>query len=138
MWYKLIYFQHMKEEVQRKKDEVKNMTMMILNDQRNNVDYPNNNTMILADLDLDSGENNKIGQSMMQIRNNMSTLNVSQSNNLNTTLNFVKCNVCEIQCKESSSRKSIKITLIRIVRIVMNLIALNFLSYFLIKYSRYA
>lgn len=81
---------HMKEEVQRKKDEVKNMTMMILNDQRNNVDYPNNNTMILADLDLDSGENNKIGQSMMQIRNNMSTLNVSQSNNLNTTLNFVK------------------------------------------------
>lgn len=138
MWYKLIYFQHMKEEVQRKKDEVKNMTMMILNDQRNNVDYPNNNTMILADLDLDSGENNKIGQSMMQIRNNMSTLNVSQSNNLNTTLNFVKCNVCEIQCKESSSRKSIKITLIRIVRIVMNSIALNFLSYFLIKYSRYA
>lgn len=138
MWYKLIYFQHMKEEVQRKKDEVKNMTMMILNDQRNNVDYPNNNTMILADLDLDSGENNKIGQSMMQIRNNMSTLNVSQSNNLNTTLNFVKCNVCEIQCKESSSRKSIKITLIRIVRIVTNLIALNFLSYFLIKYSRYA
>lgn len=81
---------HMKEEVQRKKDEVKNMTMMILNDERNNVDYPNNNTMILADLDLDSGENNKIGQSMMQIRNNMSTLNVSQSNNLNTTLNFVK------------------------------------------------
>ena len=138
MWYKLIYFQHMKEEVQRKKDEVKNMTMMILNDQRNNVDYPNNNTMILADLDLDSGENNKIGQSMMQIRNNMSTLNVSQSNNLNTTLNFVKCNVCVIQCKESSSRKSIKITLIRIVRIVTNLIALNFLSYFLIKYSRYA
>lgn len=138
MWYKSIYFQHMKEEVERKKDEVKNMTMMILNDQRNNVDYPNNNTMILADLDLDSGENNKIGQSMMQIRNNMSTLNVSQSNNLNTTLNFVKCNVCEIQCKESSSRKSIKITLIRIVRIVMNSIALNFLSYFLIKYSRYA
>lgn len=72
------------------------MTMMILNDERNNVDYQNNNTMILADLDLDSGENNKIGQSMMQIRNNMSTLNVSQSNNLNTTLNFVKCNACEM------------------------------------------
>jgi hypothetical protein len=72
------------------------MTMMILNDERNNVDYQNNNTMILADLDLDTGENNKVGQSMLQIRNNMSTLNVSQSNNLNTTLNFVKCNVCKM------------------------------------------
>ena len=68
------------------------MTMMILNDQRNNGDYVNNNTMILADLDLDSGESNKVGQSMLQIRNNMSSLNISQSNNLNTTLNFVKCN----------------------------------------------
>lgn len=48
--------------------------------------------MILADLDLDSGESNKVGQSMLQIRNNMSSLNISQSNNLNTTLNFVKCN----------------------------------------------
>jgi len=31
----MIYaMQHMKEEVERKKDEVKNMTMMILNDER--------------------------------------------------------------------------------------------------------
>lgn len=43
--------------------------------------------MILAELDQD---NDKVGQSMMQMRNNMSSLNISQSNNLNTTLNFVK------------------------------------------------
>lgn len=79
--------QHMKEEVERKKDEVKNMTMMILNDDRNYENPVGNNTMILAELDQD---NDKIGQSMIQMRNNMSSLNISQSNNLNTTLNFVK------------------------------------------------
>jgi hypothetical protein len=77
----------MKEEVERKKDEVKNMTMMILNDDRN-FEHPGNSSMILADLDQDN--ENKVGQSMMQIRNNISTLNITQSNNLNTTLNFVK------------------------------------------------
>lgn len=79
--------QHMKEEVERKKDEVKNMTMMILNDDRNYENPTGNNTMILAELDQD---NDKVGQSMIQMRNNMSNLNISQSNNLNTTLNFVK------------------------------------------------
>ena len=79
--------QHMKEEVERKKNEVKNMTMMILNDDRNYDNPTGNNTMILAELDQD---NDKVGQSMVQMRNNMSSLNISQSNNLNTTLNFVK------------------------------------------------
>lgn len=39
----------MKEEVERKKDEVKNMTMMILNDDRNF--EPINQNMILGELD---------------------------------------------------------------------------------------
>ena len=61
--------------------------MMILNDDRN-FENPGNSSMILADLEQDN--ENKVGQSMMQIRNNISNLNISQSNNLNTTLNFVK------------------------------------------------
>lgn len=72
----------MKEQVERKKDEVKNMTMMILNDEK----YEQNNTMILTELDQ---EDPKFAQSVIQMRQNLSTLNHSQ-NNLNTTLNFVK------------------------------------------------
>lgn len=87
----------MKEEVERKKDEVKNMTMMILNDERNF--DPSNNTMILADLDLNGEE--KLGQSMINLRNNLSTMNISQANNLNTTLNFVKRSLYSIQCREN-------------------------------------
>jgi hypothetical protein len=79
----------MKEEVERKKDEVKNMTMMILNDDRNYENQPiSNNSMILTELEQDN--ENKVGQSMIQMRNSISNLNISQSNNLNTTLNFVK------------------------------------------------
>jgi len=74
--------QHMKEEVERKKDEVKNMTMMILNDDK----FEQNNTMILAELEQ---EDPKLAQSFIQMRNNFTMLNSSQ-NNLNTTLNFVK------------------------------------------------
>lgn len=88
----------MKEEVERKKDEVKNMTMMILNDDRN---YESNTgNMILNELEHDpertesqeegipSERSERLGQSMMQLRQNLSTMNVTQ--NLNTTLNFVK------------------------------------------------
>ena len=82
----------MKEEVERKKDEVKNMTMMILNDDK----FEHNSSMVLAELDHDDP---KFAHSFVHIRNTL--LNSSQ-NNLNTTLNFVKCNTQNTQCRDSS------------------------------------
>ena len=96
----------MKEEVERKKDEVKNMTMMILNDDRGF--EAENSGMILGELDQEGSdreergevkEREKMGQSMMQLRNNLSTLNQTQK--LNTTVNFINCIIFFIQCRES-------------------------------------
>lgn len=42
--------QRMKEEVERKKDEVKNMTMMILQEDKFETN-PNNGSMILGELE---------------------------------------------------------------------------------------
>lgn len=65
------------------------MTMMILTDDR--MAEPPNNTMILAELDEpEKNQNNQSLISLAQIRSNMSSMNISQSNNLNTTINFVK------------------------------------------------
>lgn len=77
--------------------------MMILNDDRNYDNPVGNNTMILAELDQD---NDKVGQSMIQMRNNMSSLNISQSNNLNTTINFVKRKAYDIPSAARAHQRS--------------------------------
>ena len=100
----------MKEEVERKKDEVKNMTMMILNDDRGF--EGENSGMILGELeqegsdreerdtrDVKEREREKMGQSMMQLRNNLSTLNQTQK--LNTTVNFINRIIVPIKCRGS-------------------------------------
>ena len=98
----------MKEEVERKKDEVKNMTMMILNEDRGF--EAENSGMILGELDQEGSdreereprevkEREKMGQSMMQLRNNLSTLNQTQK--LNTTVNFINRIFLPIKCRES-------------------------------------
>ena len=107
----------MKEEVERKKDEVKNMTMMILNDDRGF--EGENSGMILGELeqegsdreerdtrDVKEREREKMGQSMMQLRNNLSTLNQTQK--LNTTVNFINRIIVPIKCRGSWSKKSTK------------------------------
>lgn len=75
----------MKEEVERKKDEVKNMTMMILADDK--PEPIGSTSMILGELDQDES---RMGQSLSQLRANRTQLNASTTA-LNTTLNFVKC-----------------------------------------------
>ena len=88
----------MKEEVQRKKDEVKNMTMMILNEERG-MEHQNSQN-ILEELEQEgSGDREKMGQSMMQLRSNLSTLNQTQK--LNTTVNFINRIFNVIKFKES-------------------------------------
>jgi hypothetical protein len=83
----------MKEEVERKKDEVKNMTMMILNEDRN-LEFTPSGTMILGELDANQ-EERLIDTSVGQSRSNMASLNTSNNNNnsVNTTINFVKRNI---------------------------------------------
>ena len=49
--------------------------------------------------DVKEREREKMGQSMMQLRNNLSTLNQTQK--LNTTVNFINRIISPIKCRGS-------------------------------------
>ena len=101
----------MKEEVERKKDEVKNMTFMMMNEEREPL---GSGGMILGELEgeepLDSAgeddeEKRPTNGSIMQSRTNQSIMNMSQTNNINTTINFVKRIFDSIKFKENLSNR---------------------------------
>jgi hypothetical protein len=102
----------MKESVEKHKDEVRNMTMILSSpDALTNLSVHHTNeppspglgTNILDELNEDDngeGKGGSLGNMNNSLFNGTSMLNMSSNKGLNTTMNFIKSSCTLTKCKE--------------------------------------